>query len=70
MALLGHGNVGKAFARLLRNKRSIYPFPIVEIHTAKHGSAFNPKGLGVEPKFGDPAATVAEFLERAAVRGD
>jgi homoserine dehydrogenase len=65
IALLGYGNVGKAFARLLGNKRSVYPFPITGIHTAKHGSAFNPKGLGVEPEFGDPVATVAEFLERA-----
>ncbi len=65
IALLGYGNVGKAFARLLGNKRSVYPFPIIGIHTAKHGSAFNPKGLEVEPEFGDPVATVAEFLERA-----
>jgi len=65
IALLGYGNVGKAFARLLRSKRSIYPFPIVGIHTANHGSAFNPKGLGVEPEFGGKSATIDEFLERA-----
>jgi len=38
---------------------------MVGIHTAKHGSAFNPKGLGVEPEFGERAVTVGEFLERA-----
>jgi homoserine dehydrogenase len=65
IALLGYGNVGKAFARLLASKRSVYPFPIVAIHTANHGTAFNPKGLGAEPEFADKAATVDEFLERA-----
>jgi len=44
----------------------VYPFPIVGIHTAHHGSAFNPKGLSLEPAFGTPAASVDEFLERAA----
>jgi homoserine dehydrogenase len=62
--LLGYGNVGKAFARLLRSKRGSYPFPIVGIHTAHHGSALNPKGLGAEPEFGAQAATVEEFLDR------
>ncbi len=57
--------MGKAFARLLANKRGIYPFPIVGIHTANHGTALNPKGLGVEPEFGVKAPTVAEFLDRA-----
>ena len=65
-ALIGYGNVGKAFARLLERKRSVYPFPIVGIHTAHHGSAFNPKGLSLVPAFGTPAASVDEFLERAA----
>ncbi len=65
IALLGYGNVGKAFARLLQSKRAVYPFAIVGIHTARHGSAFNPKGLGLEPEFGEAAASVEEFLERA-----
>jgi homoserine dehydrogenase len=65
IALLGYGNVGKAFARLLESKRGSYPFAIVGIHTARHGSAFNPKGLGVTPGFGEAAATVEEFLDRA-----
>jgi len=57
--------VGKAFARLLDGKRPIYPFPIVRIHTANHGSAFHIKGLSAEPRFGPKAASVEEFLERA-----
>jgi len=65
IGLLGYGNVGKAFAELLWSKRHIYPFPIVGIHTANHGTAFNNKGLGLTPEFGAKAETVAEFLERA-----
>lgn len=65
IALLGYGNVGKAFARLLESKRAIYPFPIVGVHTAHHGSAFNPKGLGIEPSFGPGANSVDEFLDRS-----
>ena len=57
--------MGKAFARLLTGKRAIYPFPIVGIHTANHGSAFPIKGLSGEPEFGPGAASVEEFLDRA-----
>ncbi len=65
IALLGYGNVGKAFAELLLSKRHTYPFSIVGIHTANHGSAFNSRGLGLAPEFGPKVPTVAEFLERA-----
>lgn len=57
--------MGKAFARLLASKRGIYPFPIVGAHTAHHGSAFNPKGLDVNPQFGPGVDSVDEFLDRA-----
>jgi homoserine dehydrogenase len=57
--------VGRAFARLLDAKRSVYPFRIVAIHTAQHGSAFDVRGLPVDPEFGPPVATVDEFLDRA-----
>jgi homoserine dehydrogenase len=57
--------VGRAFARLLAAKRSVYPFRIVAIHTARHGSAFDVHGLPVDPEFGPPVATVDEFLDRA-----
>jgi homoserine dehydrogenase len=62
--LLGYGNVGKSFAKLLESKRHIYPFPIVGILTKHHGSAFNPKGLSTDPKFEPGAVTVDEFLDR------
>jgi ketopantoate reductase len=52
IALLGYGNVGKAFAPLLASKRAIYPFPIVAVHSARHGTAFNQKGLDINPPFG------------------
>jgi homoserine dehydrogenase len=65
IVLLGYGNVGKAFARLLREKRSAYPFPIVGIHTANQGTAFDFKGLSVTPEFGPAVQSVDEFLNRA-----
>jgi len=63
--MIGYGNVGKAFAPLLFNKRSSYPFRIVGIHTAHHGTAYNTKGFGLEPEFGPAASSVGEFLDRA-----
>jgi len=65
IALLGYGNVGKVFARLLERKHAIYPFSIVGVHTARHGTAFNPKGLGVNPEFGPAVNSVDEFLDKA-----
>jgi homoserine dehydrogenase len=59
LALIGFGNVGRAFARLLEKKRSVYPFRIVAIHTACHGTSYD------GGKFGPAAASVDEFLERA-----
>jgi homoserine dehydrogenase len=57
--------VGRAFARLLEQKRAVFPFRIVAIHTARHGTAYDPKGLPVVPVFGAAAASVEEFLDRA-----
>ncbi len=65
VALLGYGNVGKAFARLLHEKRSAFPFRITGIHTMRHGSAYSAKALPVEPVFEAAAGSVEEFLERA-----
>ncbi|MGH7247875.1 MAG: homoserine dehydrogenase, partial [Pseudomonadota bacterium] len=65
LALIGYGNVGKAFARLLQAKRAAFPFRIVGIHTARHGSAFDQRGLPLEPEFGPSVAPVGEFLDRA-----
>ncbi len=65
LALIGYGSVGKAFARLLAEKQSQYPFRIVAIHTARHGTAYNVHGVGVDPLWGPRAASVEEFLDRA-----
>ena len=62
LALIGYGNVGRAFARLLEAKRSTYPFKIGAVHTARHGTAYTVTG---EPEFGPTAASVDEFLDRA-----
>ena len=65
LALIGYGNVGRAFARLIEQKYAVFPFRIVAVHTLRHGTAFDPGGLPVEPSFGPPAASVAEFIDRA-----
>jgi homoserine dehydrogenase len=65
LALIGYGNVGRAFARLLERKRAVYPNRIVAIHTARHGTAYDPRGLPIEPAFGPPASSVDEFLAQA-----
>jgi homoserine dehydrogenase len=65
LALIGFGNVGKAFHQLLFRKRTVFPFRVVGIHTARHGSAYDPSGLPVEPVFGPAMASVEEFLDRA-----
>jgi homoserine dehydrogenase len=63
VALIGFGKVGRAFARLLEGKRSSFPFRIVGIHTARHGTAIDHQGLPADPAFGPAAASVEEFLE-------
>lgn len=65
LALIGYGNVGKAFARLLAAKQASFPFRITGIHTARHGTAYDAHGLPVEPVFGPAAASVGEFLDHA-----
>jgi homoserine dehydrogenase len=65
VALIGYGNVGKAFARLLEEKRPVFPFRVVGIHTARHGTAYDPNGLGLQPAWGTAAKCIEEFLETA-----
>ncbi len=66
LALIGYGNVGRAFARLLEKQRAAYPFRIVAIRTGRHGSAHEARGgLPVEPVFQPSEATAGEFLDRA-----
>ncbi len=64
LALIGYGNVGRAFARLLERKRASFPFRIAGIHTARHGTAIDDRGLPLEPPFGPPAASIEDFLDR------
>jgi homoserine dehydrogenase len=63
LALIGYGNVGRALARLLRQKRRDFPFTITGIHTLRHGTAVNPGGLPEDPPMGPRAASIEEFLE-------
>lgn len=65
LALVGYGNVGRALARLIKKKRSAYPFRITGIHTARHGTAVSGRGLPLEPAFAARAASIEEFLEAA-----
>ena len=51
---------------MLRARYAEFPFRITAIHTAHHGSAFDEHGLALEPHFGPAAASVDEFLDRAA----
>lgn len=65
IALIGYGNVGRAFAHLIERQRAAYPFRIVGIHTARHGTAYDDSGLAINPRFGPAASSVEEFLDRA-----
>jgi homoserine dehydrogenase len=65
LALIGYGNVGRALAVLLRKKRREFPFTICGIHTLRHGTAADPKGLPQDPAFGPRASSVEEFLDTA-----
>jgi homoserine dehydrogenase len=65
VALIGYGNVGRAFAKLLKQKRSMYPFLVVGVHTLRHGTALDEHGLPVEIEFGPPAPSVEAFLDQA-----
>ncbi len=57
--------MGRAFARLLDARRSTFPFRIVAIHTARHGSAYGLRGGVPAPPFGPPADSVEEFLDQS-----
>ena len=63
LALVGYGNVGRAFARLLVKKRSVYPFRITGIHTLRHGTATDSHGLPDQPSFGPRAASIEAFFD-------
>jgi homoserine dehydrogenase len=63
--LVGYGNVGRAFARLLESQRTSFPSRIVAIQTLRHGSAFDQRGLPLDPEFGPRVEPIEEFLDRA-----
>jgi homoserine dehydrogenase len=65
LALIGYGNVCRALAALIRRKQAEFPFQITGIHTARHGTAIDPRGLAAEPDFGPAAASVEAFLASA-----
>jgi len=44
--------------------RAAFPFRITGIHT-RHGTAYEPKGLGIDVPFGPTAPSLGEFIERA-----
>lgn len=62
LALIGYGKVGRAFARLVAQKRLAYPFRITGVHTLRHGTAIEPRGVPLEPVFGPAAANCGAFL--------
>jgi homoserine dehydrogenase len=65
LALIGYGNVARALARLLRQKRREFPFTITGIHTLRHGTAIDPAGLPPDPPLGPRAASIEEFFHGA-----
>ncbi len=65
LALIGYGNVARALAAMIRAKRREFPFVITGIHTLRHGTAVDARGIEGDPAFGPPAASVEEFLGRA-----
>lgn len=65
LALIGYGNVARALAKLLRQKRRQYPFLITGIHTLRHGTAVSAAGLAQEPTSGPRMSSIGEFLDAA-----
>ena len=66
LALIGYGNVARALVRLLAGKRREFPSAVTGIHTLRHGTAVDSAGLPPDPAFGPRAASIEEFLDRAA----
>lgn len=64
VALIGFGNVGRAFAQLVERKRSAFPFRIVGAHT-RHGTVIDKSGIASDAKLGDVLPSVEEFLVRS-----
>jgi homoserine dehydrogenase len=65
LALIGYGNVARGLVRLIRSKRDEFPFTVTGIHTLRHGTAINTRGLREQPKFGPRMESVEAFLSAA-----
>jgi homoserine dehydrogenase len=65
LAIIGYGNVGRALARLLRQKRRQFPFTVTGIHTLRHGTAVDARGLPEDPPMGPRAESIEAFLDTA-----
>jgi homoserine dehydrogenase len=63
--LAGYGRVGLALHRLILSQRARIPLRVVGIQTLRHGSAFDQRGLPLDPEFGPLVAPIGEFLDRA-----
>src|SRR5215471_9285889 len=50
---------------MILDKRREFPFTITGIHTLRHGTAADPRGLPAEPAFGPRAASIEGFLDAA-----
>ncbi len=50
---------------MLRKKSAEFPFRITGIHTLRHGTAVDRKGIGERPAFGPRAQSIDEFLDAA-----
>ncbi|MGA2602474.1 MAG: homoserine dehydrogenase [Bryobacteraceae bacterium] len=64
VALIGFGNVGRAFVELVERKRSAFPFRIVGAHT-RHGTVINKAGIASDAKLEAVVPSLEEFLERS-----
>jgi homoserine dehydrogenase len=62
IALVGYGHVGRAFARLLQSKRSVFPFLISGVQK-RTCHAIDLKGLPLEPVYQRPGCGVGQFLD-------
>jgi len=65
LALIGYGHVGRALARLLRRQAPEFPFTVTGIHTLRHGTAIDARGLPEDPPMGPRAESIESFLYAA-----
>jgi len=68
LALIGYGNVARSLIKLLRAKARRYPFTITGIHTLRHGTAIDPKGLPPDPAFGPRLPSIDAFLDASGAQ--